>query len=468
VATMLVLLSVLATLLAPPCLGFKFGMPTVPPTNETDIWAVLVAGSNGWYNYRHQADVCHAYQILHAHGIPDDHIIVMMMDDIANNTLNPHKGKIINRPDGPDVYHGVPKDYVGAAVTPENFLQIITGNATGLDKVGSGKVLKSTNTSHVFINLVDHGAPGIFGFPFHHVPPKPGHHPPHPKLPVLKARDFIGAIETMNKTNMYKEMVIYLESCESGSMFQKILPKTIDVFAVTASNAKESSWGCYFNKTMKTALGDVFSVKWMEDTDRVNVTKETIHKQYRKVRNETKTSHVSHFGNKNISAEFLSVFMGNKTSNLLETWGPFPPHKDPCLTTAYVSSDIPLASLNASLEEAQTNNDYSEIWHWQHQIDNIHRRRQWIENVFTNIVKHQLQYGVIEIVSDEDFDITNWDCYEANLQVLNDECFDISANTYAFTQLQTLVNMCELGYGTDSFTSAALAVCDHPPVFDII
>merc|ERR1711962_905214 len=104
VATMLVLLSVLATLLAPPCLGFKFGMPTVPPTNETDIWAVLVAGSNGWYNYRHQADVCHAYQILHAHGIPDDHIIVMMMDDIANNTINPHKGKIINRPDGPDVY----------------------------------------------------------------------------------------------------------------------------------------------------------------------------------------------------------------------------------------------------------------------------------------------------------------------------------------------------------------------------
>ena len=28
-------------------------------------WAVLVAGSNGYYNYRHQSDVCHAYQILH-------------------------------------------------------------------------------------------------------------------------------------------------------------------------------------------------------------------------------------------------------------------------------------------------------------------------------------------------------------------------------------------------------------------
>lgn len=463
---MLVLLSVLATLLAPG-LGHVFEMPTVVPTNETDIWAVLVAGSNGWMNYRHQADVCHAYQILHAHGIPDDHIIVMMMDDIANNTMNPHNGTIINRPGGPDVYHGVPKDYVGAAVTPENFLQIITGNGTGLDKVGSGKVLKSTNTSHVFINLVDHGAPGIFGFPFHHTPPKPGHHPP-PKLPVLKARDFIGAIEKMNKTSMYKEMVIYLESCESGSMFQKILPKDINVFAVTASNAKESSWGCYFNKTMKTALGDVFSVKWMEDTDREDVTKETLHKQLWKVKKEVKTSHVMHYGNSNISAEFLSVFMGNKTTNLEESWGPFPPHHDPCLKTAYVSSDIPLASLNASLEEAEASNNQDEYDYWQHQIDNFHRNRKWMEAVFMNIVKHQLQYGISEIVSDEDFDINNWDCYEANLQVLNDECFDISANTYALTQLQTLVNMCELGYDTNSFTRAALSVCVHPPVFGII
>ena len=34
-----------------------------------------------------QADVCHAYQILKQHGVDDDHIIVMMMDDIAHNTM---------------------------------------------------------------------------------------------------------------------------------------------------------------------------------------------------------------------------------------------------------------------------------------------------------------------------------------------------------------------------------------------
>ena len=48
-------------------------------------WAVVVAGSNGYYNYRHQADACHAYQILHKNGIPDTNIVVMMYDDIAQN-----------------------------------------------------------------------------------------------------------------------------------------------------------------------------------------------------------------------------------------------------------------------------------------------------------------------------------------------------------------------------------------------
>jgi len=50
-----------------------------------NIWAVLVAGSNGWWNYRHQADICHAYHILTSHGVPASQIITMMYDDIANN-----------------------------------------------------------------------------------------------------------------------------------------------------------------------------------------------------------------------------------------------------------------------------------------------------------------------------------------------------------------------------------------------
>ena len=33
-----------------------------------------------------QADVCHAYQILHQHGVPDENVVVMMYNDIAHNS----------------------------------------------------------------------------------------------------------------------------------------------------------------------------------------------------------------------------------------------------------------------------------------------------------------------------------------------------------------------------------------------
>lgn len=56
-------------------------------TSTSQIWAVLVAGSNGWYNYRHQADVSHAYHVLKKHGINENNIITMMYDDIAHDKL---------------------------------------------------------------------------------------------------------------------------------------------------------------------------------------------------------------------------------------------------------------------------------------------------------------------------------------------------------------------------------------------
>jgi hypothetical protein len=61
-------------------------------------WALLVAGSSGWYNYRHQADVFHAYQVLLAGGYRQDHIVVMAADDIAQDSENPMPGKVFNMP----------------------------------------------------------------------------------------------------------------------------------------------------------------------------------------------------------------------------------------------------------------------------------------------------------------------------------------------------------------------------------
>ncbi|KAK1684402.1 hypothetical protein QYE76_045250 [Lolium multiflorum] len=68
-------------------------------------WAVLVAGSKGYDNYRHQADVCrHAYQILKKGEVKEENIVVFMYDDIAHDPQNPRRGVIINHPKGKDIF----------------------------------------------------------------------------------------------------------------------------------------------------------------------------------------------------------------------------------------------------------------------------------------------------------------------------------------------------------------------------
>lgn len=129
-------------------------------------WAVLVAGSNTYSNYRHQADVFHAYQTLTKNGFDKENIITFAYDDIANSVSNPYKGKVFNKPTysnpGVDVYAGVQIDYRTADVTPENFLAVLEGNDT---TTKGKKVLKLTPNDKVFIFFSDHGSPGLIAFP---------------------------------------------------------------------------------------------------------------------------------------------------------------------------------------------------------------------------------------------------------------------------------------------------------------
>lgn len=127
---------------------------------EGKRWAVLVAGSNTYMNYRHQADICHAYQILHKGGFNDENMVVFMYDDIANDPQNPRPGVLINRPKGPDVYKGVPKDYTGEHVNKNNFFAVLLGNRTALTG-GSGKVVDSGPNDTIFVYYADHGAAGL-------------------------------------------------------------------------------------------------------------------------------------------------------------------------------------------------------------------------------------------------------------------------------------------------------------------
>lgn len=268
-------------------------------------WVVIVAGSNGYYNYRHQADACHAYQISKKWGVPENQIILMAYDDIASDPSNPFPGQVFNKPTdagvpGVDVYAGCKISYSGNDVTAANFLAVLQGQAS---KVPAGKpVVQSTSQDNIFVYYTDHGAVGIVAMPVG---------------PNLYATDLNVALQAMYDAKSYNKLVFYLEACESGSMFEGLLPANINIYTTTASNAEESSWGTYCSPDdmvngvhLNSCLGDLYSVVWMENSDAAGQW-EPIEIQTNITIVGTTLSHVMEYGTKAFVNYPIGDFQGN-------------------------------------------------------------------------------------------------------------------------------------------------------------
>jgi len=265
-------------------LTLLLGVNGIEPARPGKNWAVLIAGSNGWGNYRHQSDVCHAFHILHDIGnIPSEQIYVMMADDIANNEENPFPGNIINYPDGPNVYPGVNKNVTGEDVTAKNFLQALYD-------------LPSTRHDNVFIYFTDHGAKGLVAMPFGD---------------PLYADHFNDALKEMHKRRKYHKMVIYIEACESGSMFDNILDDDMNIYATTASDDDHSSYAYYFDEKRGVYLADLYSINWMQDSQYNMTSGETLLSQYELVKLLTNESTVEEFGDLSIQGEPVENFQAS-------------------------------------------------------------------------------------------------------------------------------------------------------------
>ena len=280
-----------------------------------DNFAVLVAGSNTYTNYRHQSDVFHHYHILVDRGINPDNIIVFAYDDIANNKKNPFPGKVFNSPEGKDVYAGVVIDYYGEDVTPNNFLAAITGDADGLkikDSRTNPKVLTSTENDNVYFFFSDHGSDNLIAFP----------------STYLYSDELIAAFMTMYEKKMYKELVFYLEACHSGSMFNKLLPNNISIYTTTAANPDESSYAEYCSYQAKingtligSCLGDEYSCRFMEDIDSRPGDKlkdYTMQQQYQYLVKAVEGSHVMQYGDLEIAKKSIYYFVNAQTKRFLK------------------------------------------------------------------------------------------------------------------------------------------------------
>ncbi|WJX87123.1 legumain [Trifolium repens] len=295
-------------------------------------WGFLVAGSREFENYRHQADVCHAYHVLKDGGLRDENIIVMMYDDIAFNSRNPSPGHIYNKPNGPDVYAGVPKDYTGKDVNVQNIFNIIRGDGTYLSG-GSGKVLKTGPEDTIFIYFSGHGGERFMDI----------------INDMLWGEDLVGVLIKKRESNSVKKMVIYIEACQSGSMFDAYLKdNNTGIYATTASDVDEPSYPFYCPNSpdplpfgISVCIGDLYSITWMEDSESLERSTRTLQQQWSAVNERADLSYVMQYGDMNIVQDTLDTYMGANTINTTTATD----NKSPRFNTTYK----PLTSDEAKL-----------------------------------------------------------------------------------------------------------------------
>jgi legumain len=404
-----------------------------------DKYAVLVAGSNGFWNYRHHADVCHAYLLLTMNGIPADNIVLMLYDDVASASQNPFKGQLFNKPDtgeGWDVYAGCKDhiDYKGNTVTPVNFLNIIQGNADAMKGIGTGKVLRSGPNDQVFIFFSDHGSTGLIAFP---------------AGGYLYADKLTAAFKYMHDHQMYSKLTFYLEACESGSMFQNLLDPSWGIYATSASSPTESSWGYYCNpndmvngKHVGSCLGDLYSIAWLEDTDRGEMT-ETLQSQYVAVKTRTTMSQVMQWGDVSYTADPIGEFMSNKMMRSTAT------SSVEKAANAVSSRDMKLQFLYNQYLSTNTPSTYVEL---QKEL----KHREWATATFAAIAKKAAGAEGERLFTEKSIPVTNFDCLRAANDAVEKYCATYS--DYSLQYVRVMKNLCEK-VPQERVLAAVMSVC---------
>lgn len=202
--------------------------------------AVLICGSEGWYNYRHQADILYVYNTLKDNHYSDDDIILIMRDDIAFHPKNPHQGVIRVSPDGENLYHDVVIDYRADTLSTKDIENILLGNKS--ERLTT--VLESTNTDNVLLYWTGHGTNKSFSW-------------------LKKGERFTdeqlgNTVRQMYAEKRYQSMLIVTEPCYSGSVV-KAIEGTPLVLGFSAASDNESSYADNYNNALGVWMCDRFT-----------------------------------------------------------------------------------------------------------------------------------------------------------------------------------------------------------------
>jgi ABC-type branched-subunit amino acid transport system substrate-binding protein/glycosylphosphatidylinositol transamidase (GPIT) subunit GPI8 len=218
---------------------------------RSGLWAVLVAASSGWDNYRHQADVYAQYQTLRANGVPDERIIVIAADDLADNPNNPEPGVIRYQAGGANTYADRDIDYDVRELTADDVMAILAGQAS--DALPT--VVTSTGTDDVYVFVAGHGNEAGVYFGLDEALPADGQ-----AYSILTPELLAETVDSMADGERFRRILIAVESCHGGVLGTQIdAPGAV---LVAGANPYENSLSTNFDPASGAWLADEFAFRW--------------------------------------------------------------------------------------------------------------------------------------------------------------------------------------------------------------
>lgn len=203
-----------------------------------DHYAVIVAASTGWANYRHQSDALDVYQMLRHYGYDDDHIILIMEDDIAADYRNITSGEMRVEPNGPNLYENVTVDYKPSALTEQDIYNIMNGQRSQRTPA----VLGSGAEDNVFWFWSGHGNDGILYF----------------DRKTIYDTQIKDILSEMNRQNKFRKLFFVIETCRAGSIAKPSVGIP-GVLFLTAANDRESSLADIMHPQMGVWMSNAFT-----------------------------------------------------------------------------------------------------------------------------------------------------------------------------------------------------------------
>lgn len=220
---------------------------------HTGNWALLVASSKEWANYRHQADVLAIYQQLKQAGYTDDRIILIAEDDIADNVSNPNKGVVQVTIGGNNVYEQVEIDYRMSELQAKDILAILSGEKSERLPI----VIESTANDNVFVFWSGHGVPGALCW--------------NDDAYGIMGDQLDETFHRMREKRNYRKLLMMVEACFSGGVMEQCRNIPGMLF-VTAANGDETSKADVFNGEMKVWMSNRFTSTFIEQiTENKNI-----------------------------------------------------------------------------------------------------------------------------------------------------------------------------------------------------